>query len=394
MIKSPVKLDFQNTEIAFSGKSDSELKKTVWLFKMMNKPWLVSIGSVLGLWAIKLRLPFVNQIVKNTIYEQFCGGSTLYETQKTIDKLAENNVLSVLDYGVEAKTSEKDFDATMNEIIRALDFASLNDHVPVVSTKLTGIARFELLEKLNDRKPLTKSEEEEYRVVLKRIDAICYNAKDKNVAIFIDAEDSWIQNAIDDLTDKMMARYNQQKVIVYNTFQLYRKDRLAFLKSSFEKAEKEGYFLGAKMVRGAYMEKERKRAQEMGYESPIHETKEAVDKDYNDAVMFCLDNYLKIAMCNATHNQESCMLMAEAIEERGLNRNHSHLNFCQLYGMSDNLTFNLAKSGYTVAKYLPYGQVRDVIPYLIRRAQENSSVTGDMSREYALLLKEAKRRGI
>ncbi len=394
MIKSPVKLDFQNTEIAFSGKSDSELKKTVWLFKMMNKPWLVSIGSVLGLWAIKLRLPFVNQIVKNTIYEQFCGGSTLYETQKTIDKLAENNVLSVLDYGVEAKTSEKDFDATMNEIIRALDFASLNDHVPVVSTKLTGIARFELLEKLNGRKPLTKSEEEEYRVVLKRIDAICYNAKDKNVAIFIDAEDSWIQNAIDDLTDKMMARYNQQKVIVYNTFQLYRKDRLAFLKSSFEKAEKEGYFLGAKLVRGAYMEKERKRAQEMGYESPIHETKEAVDKDYNDAVMFCLDNYLKIAMCNATHNQESCMLMAEAIEERGLNRNHSHLNFCQLYGMSDNLTFNLAKSGYTVAKYLPYGQVRDVIPYLIRRAQENSSVTGDMSREYALLLKEAKRRGI
>ncbi len=394
MIKSPLKLDFSNTEIAFAGKSDSELKKTTWLFKVMNNPFLVKFGSFFGIWIAHFKIPIGYQIIKNTIFEQFCGGTNLLETQKTIDKLAENDVLSVLDFGAEGKETEKDLDFTMNEILRAIDFASLNDHVPVVSAKVTGIARFGLLEKMNDGKKLTEQEEKEYAVVLKRIDAICYNAKNKNVGIYLDAEESWIQNSIDDLVDKMMHRYNQNKVVVYNTFQLYRHDRLAFLKKSFEKAEKEAYHFGAKLVRGAYMDKERKRALDMGYPSPIHNTREETDRDFNDAIKYCLDHYEKLPFCNATHNQGSCMYMAEEIEKRGLTRNHPHLSFCQLYGMSDNLTFNLAKSGYNVAKYVPYGQVKDVVPYLIRRAQENSSVTGDMSREYSLLVAETKRRGI
>lgn len=387
-------LDFSNTQIAFKGKSDQELKKTAWLFKVMNQPWLTNILSVVGVWVTRLRLPISTKIIKNTIFEQFCGGTTLLESQKTIDKLESNNVLSVLDYGAEAKETEHDFDATMNEFIRAIEFASLNDAVPVISAKVTGMARFGLLEKVSAGQELTPQEKLEFDVVLKRLDTVCHKASTKGVGIFIDAEESWIQQAIDDLVDKMMERYNQQRVIVYNTFQLYRHDRLGFLKRSHERALSKNYLLGAKLVRGAYMDKERKRAIEMGYVCPIQPNKEATDHDYNAAVRFCLDHYQKISVCNATHNQESCRLMAEIIDGMNVSKNHAHLNFCQLYGMSDNLTFNLAAAGYNAAKYLPYGPVRDVIPYLVRRAQENTSITGDISREYGMILTEMKRRNL
>ncbi len=386
-------LDFSNTQIAFSGKSDDELKKTAWLFKVMNHPMLTKFLSFMGVWVTRLRLPISTSIIKRTIFEQFCGGTTLLESQRTINKLETNNVLSVLDYGAEAKETEHDFDATMNEFLRAIEFASLNDAVPVISAKITGMARFELLEKVTKGEKLSEAEQREFDVVLKRVDAVCHKAHAKNVGVFIDAEESWIQQAVDDLVDKMMERYNQNRVIVYNTFQLYRHDRLGFLKRSFERALSNNYLLGAKLVRGAYMDKERKRALEMGYVSPIQPNKEATDHDYNAAVKFCLDHYERISMCNATHNQESCKLMAESIDQMNVSKNHAHLNFCQLYGMSDNLTFNLASAGYNAAKYLPYGPVRDVIPYLVRRAQENSSITGDISREYNMILKEMKRRG-
>ncbi len=386
-------LDFSNTQIAFSGKSDDELKKTAWLFKVMNHPMLTKFLSFMGVWVTRLRLPISTSIIKRTIFEQFCGGTTLLESQRTINKLETNNVLSVLDYGAEAKETEHDFDATMNEFLRAIEFASLNDAVPVISAKITGMARFELLEKVTKGEKLSEAEQREFDVVLKRVDAVCHKAHAKNVGVFIDAEESWIQQAVDDLVDKMMERYNQNRVIVYNTFQLYRHDRLGFLKRSFERALSNNYLLGAKLVRGAYMDKERKRALEMGYVSPIQPNKEATDHDYNAAVKFCLDHYERISMCNATHNQESCKLMAESIDQMNVSKNHAHLNFCQLYGMSDNLTFNLASAGYNAAKYLPYGPVRDVIPYLVRRAQENSSITGDISREYDMILKEMKRRG-
>ncbi len=391
--KSPMPVvDFSNTEIAFHHKSDEALKKSAWLFSMMNKKWLVDTLSPVGLLAVKLKLPFVGTIIKATIFEQFVGGTTLLESQQSIDLLFENKVQSILDYGAEAKSTEKDFNHTMNECIRAIDFAANNESVPVVSAKITGLARFGLLEEIQNGASLDKEMRKEYRNVLKRIDAICHVANDRKVGVFFDAEESWIQDAIDHLVNIMMKRYNKESVIVYNTFQMYRHDRLQYLIDSFDKANEEGYYLGAKLVRGAYMEKERDRAEELAYTSPIQPSKKATDDAFNTALRFCVDNYKKIGSCNATHNQKSCLLLAELIAEKKIPKNHPHLNFCQLYGMSDHITFNLAAQGYNVAKYMVYGSVRDVVPYLIRRAHENSAVSGDMSREFALVKKEVDRR--
>jgi len=390
--KTPI--DFTNTAVAFTGKTDEELKRSTRLFRLMNQSWLVNIGSKLGLTAINLNLPFAENIIKNTIFEQFCGGTTLLDSQSTINKLYEQKSLSILDYGAEAKITELDFNGTMNEAIRAIDFAEQNKSVPVITLKITGLARHELLEKIQKEEALTEEEKTEYKNVNKRLDAICYAAHNKKIGVFIDAEESWIQDTIDFLAKKMMKRYNQEIVIVYNTFQMYRHDRLQYLIDSFEEARKEDYLLGAKIVRGAYLEKERNRAAELNYPSPIQPNKKATDNDFNTALQFCVENYAYIASCNATHNAYSTALQASLIEDKGIQKNHPHLNFCQLYGMSDHLTFNLADAGYNVAKYLPYGPVRDVVPYLIRRAQENSSITGDMNREYELLIREMKRRGL
>ena len=387
-------VDFTNTEIAFSNKTDKELKRTALVFRLMNKKWLVNLGSSLGLIALKLRLPFAERIIKSTIFDQFVGGRTLLECQSNIDHLFAHNTLTILDYGAEAKTEEADFNQTMNECIRAIEFAWKNKPVPVVSTKISGLARFDLLENIQNAETLNSQQKSEYRNVLKRIDAICHIAAEKNVGVFFDAEESWIQDTIDHLVYLMMKRYNRDRVIVYNTFQMYRKDRLNYLFDSFDLAKQKGYMLGAKLVRGAYMEKERDRATEKGYEDPINPTKEATDDNYNMAVRFCVDNYLAMASCNASHNAKSVLLQAKLIDEKKIPKNHPHLNFCQLYGMSDVLTFNLAHAGYNVAKYVPYGAIREVIPYLIRRAQENSTVTGDMSREYKFIQSEVKRRGV
>ena len=385
-------VDFTNTEIAFRWKTDKELKKAAWLFGLMNNHWLVGIGSKVGIAAIKMHLPFVESVVKSTIFEQFCGGTTLLESLKNINKLAEQNVQSILDYGAEAKETEEDFNKTMAENIRAIEFASQQEHIPVISTKITGLARFELLEAIQRDDSLTREMRAEYRTVLKRVDAICHTASQKGVGVFIDAEESWIQNAIDHLANLMMRRYNQGKVVVFNTFQMYRTDRLQYLMDSYAEADREGYLLGAKLVRGAYMEKERERAEKMGYPSPIHASKEATDDAFNTGIRFCVDHYEHIVSCNASHNLASTALQVKLIDEKGIPRNHPHLRFCQLYGMSDNLTFNLADAGYNAAKYVVYGQVREVVPYLIRRAEENSSITGDMSREYQLVNSELKRR--
>jgi proline dehydrogenase len=393
-VKEVNKIDFSNTEIAFKNKSDQELKKAYQLFKMMNKSWFVNLGSKLGTLAVKWNLPFSKAIVKNTIFEQFCGGTTLLNSQPTIDKLAKYNVVSLLDYGAEGKITEEAYNRTMNENIKALEFASTNPSIPVVTTKITGLARFELLEKISAGESLSVEEEKEYSNVLKRIDAICASASKNNTSIFIDAEETWIQDSIDSITNLMMSRYNKDKVSVFNTFQMYRHDRLAFLKKSYEEANKQGYLLGAKLVRGAYMEKERARAAEMGYDSPINPSKQVTDEQFNQGIRFCVDHYETIALCNATHNLESSALLASLIQDKNLPKDHPHLNFCQLYGMSDNLTFNLAAEGFNVGKYVVYGQVEEVVPYLVRRAQENASVTGDMSRELELYSEEIKRRSI
>ena len=391
---SHIPIDFSNTEIAFADKSDRELKHSARLFKWMNNPTLVNIASQLAMLAVKLRLPFFETITLKTIFPQFCGGTTLLDSQDSINRLYKSGVQSVLDYGAEGKEQESDFNFTMNENIRAIEFAAEQDSVPVISTKVTGLARFEILEKVSYSEELSPDEQEEYQNVLKRIDSICHKASRHKVGVFIDAEESWIQVAIDRIANQMMKRYNSESVIVYNTFQLYRHDRLAYLMESFDNARKEGYILGAKLVRGAYMDKERERARELGYPSPIQPTKKASDHDFDLAVRFCVENYRELASCFATHNAESTRLAAELIAEKKIAKDHKHLLFSQLYGMSDHLTFNLAQSGYNVSKYLVYGQVRDVVPYLIRRSQENSSVTGDMSRELGFIMREVKRRGI
>lgn len=387
-------LDFSNTAIAFAHKSDSELKKTAWLFKTMNNPTLVKFGSQMALKAVEWGLPFAETVVEKTIYQQFCGGTTLLNSSKTIENLAQNNTKSILDYGVEAKETEEDFNRTMVENIRAIEFAAKSKSIPFISIKITGIGRFDLLAKLQSNAPLTMEEQNEYFSVSKRLDSICHAGRDKGICVLIDAEESWIQDTIDRMANMMMARYNKEKVVVYNTFQMYRHDRLKFLKESYELAQQKEFLLGAKLVRGAYMEKERKRAEEMGYATPINPDKVATDKLYNDGLVFCATHYERIACINATHNAQSSKLLAELMEEMQIPRNHPHFYFSQLYGMSDNITFNLAAAGYNVAKYLVYGTVKDVIPYLVRRAQENTSVTGDMSREYSLITTEVKRRGL
>ena len=391
--KLPI-VDLTNTAIAFAHLSNRELKKTAWLFRMMNNRWVVKYGSALALWAVKLRLPFAEKIVRSTVFEQFVGGTTLLDSLPNINRLAERNVLTVLDYGVEAKETETDFNLTMNENIRAIDFASRSEHIPVVSTKLTGLARFGLLERIQAAVKLTREELNEYRNVLKRIDAICYHAAQKGVSVYIDAEESWIQDTIDHLVWLMMKRYNRERVVVFNTFQLYRADRLEFLMESFDRSRQTGFLLGAKLVRGAYMEKERARAAEMGYPDPINPDKATTDDHYNTAVRFCLDNIEHISLCNASHNAESARLQTELMEQKGIDRNHPHVMISQLFGMSDLVTFNLAEAGVRVSKYVPYGQVSEVIPYLVRRAQENTSVTGDAGRELSLIMQEVKRRGI
>jgi proline dehydrogenase len=388
------KLDFSNTENAFSNKSDKELKKTAWLFRMMNSPTLVKLGAPIALKSVQWGLPFAEKIVQNTIFQQFCGGTTLLNSSKTIERLAKAQAKSILDYGVEAKETEDEFNKAMNENIRAIEFASRSKDIPFISIKITGLARFELLEKIQNNAPMTEDEKNEYFNASKRLDAICHTGRDKKIRVLIDAEESWIQDAIDRMANIMMARYNKERAVVYNTFQMYRHDRLAFLKESFELAKSKEYYLGAKLVRGAYMEKERKRAEEMNYATPINPDKVATDKMYNDGLVFCVSNFEQIACMNATHNAQSSMLLAGLMDEMGIARGHTHFYFCQLLGMSDNITFNLAAAGFNVAKYIVYGTVHDVLPYLVRRAQENMSVTGDMSRELSLVQKEVKRRGL
>lgn len=349
------------------------------------------MSAPLGLTALKLGLP-IKGIVRNTIFKQFVGGRDLSEAETTIHNLAKFNALTILDYGAEAKSTEEEFDQTKEEFLRAIQFADAHDSVPVITIKLTGLGHKKLLEKLDANEQLDKIEEIQVENMQRRLDEVCSVASQNRVGVFIDAEESWMQDAIDQLVDEMMAKYNTSRVVVYNTYQFYRHDRLEYLKASHKAALEGGYMIGAKIVRGAYMDKERARAEEHNYPSPIQVDKAATDHDYNAAIDYCLEHYETISLCNATHNAASCMHMVNEIERRGLLRNHIHLNFCQLYGMSDHLTFNLAKAGYNAAKYVPYGPVSDVMPYLIRRAQENSSVTGDMSRELSLIDQEVKRR--
>jgi len=401
-------ISFDNTEFAFEYKSDKELKKARFLFSTMSRPWLVKLGTRLTPWAIKSGVP-INGLIRNTIFSQFVGGETLGETAVVAKKLKEYNVQVILDYGVEGgDDGENGFDHATKEFIRVIEYAATQSNIPFMSIKVTGFARFTLLEKLDHMMnhnsgtlmkrylkaidDLEPDEREEWHRVRRRMMYICETAAEKKVSVLVDAEETWIQDPVDALTVLMMDAFNKEKVIVYNTIQLYRHDRLQFLKDSWKAAEEREFILGAKLVRGAYMEKERKRADENNYPSPIQPDKESTDRDYNESLVFSIDHIDRIAVIVASHNEYSNLLAAQQLREKNLPLNHPHVHFSQLYGMSDNITFNLAHAGCSVSKYLPFGPIKDVIPYLMRRAQENTSVRGQTGRELGLIKKELDRR--
>lgn len=398
-------ISFDNTENAFAYKDERALQKARFLFSSMGIAPLVKLGTLVTPWAIRAGLP-IRGLIRKTIFEQFVGGETLQETAAVVKTLGNFQVQVILDYGVEGGDyGEEGLDHACEEFLRVIEYAATQPNIPFMSIKVTGLARFGLLEKL-DTAALAKSgyegrvhtevldeaEKAEWSRVVDRMHRICMVAAAKNVGVLIDAEETWIQDPVDALSMQMMARYNIGKAVVYNTIQLYRHDRLQFLKDSYHAAEQQGFILGAKLVRGAYMEKERKRAEEQNYRSPIQPNKEATDRDYNQAVAYCIEHIERIATIVASHNENSNLLATRLLQEKQLPLHHAHIHFSQLYGMSDNITFNLAKAGCPVSKYLPFGPIQDVIPYLMRRAQENSSVSGQTGRELALIKKELARR--
>jgi len=385
------RLSFENTEIAFRNSSNTDLKRAYWLFRMININFFVKIGPPITNFAMQIGLP-VKSLIKATIFKHFCGGETIEECDSTIKKLSNGGVGTILDYSVEGEEEEHIFNATRDEIIKTIQRAIGDKAVPITVFKVTGVGRFGLLEKLDAKDQLSEQEIAEWGKVQARVLAICSKAYESSVPVMIDAEETWIQDTIDMLALDMMRKFNKEKIIVYNTYQIYRHDKLALLKHDHSIAVNEGFILGAKLVRGAYMEKERKRAAEMGYECLIQPDKASTDRDYNAALHFCMDNLDSLAFVAGTHNENSCRLLADLLNEKQVSHNHPHIYFSQLLGMSDNLSFNLADAGYNVAKYVPYGPVKAVLPYLFRRAQENTAIAGQMSRELSLIMKEIKRR--
>jgi|SRR5690606_4494740 len=384
-------LSFDNTEIAFKSKTDADLKQAYWLFKLISSNALVKLGSPLANLALRIGLP-IKGIIKKTIFHQFCGGQTIEDCEQSINALAEYKVHTILDYSVEGEDTEADFDETCQEILRTIERAKHDTNIPFSVFKPTGLGRTELFEKVNNKEELNPSEEQEFERIKQRIDRICKSCYDTNLLVLIDAEFSWTQDVFDDIAREMMQKYNRERAIVYNTYQLYRHDKLASLKADYYFAETAGFYLGAKLVRGAYMEIERERAEEKGYPSPIQPDKAASDRDFNEAITFCLDHLDRIAFMAGTHNEESSKFLAQEMNKRAIQHSHSSIYFAQLLGMSDHLSFNLSEAGYNVAKYMPYGPIVSVMPYLIRRAQENTSVAGQTSRELSLITREIKRR--
>jgi proline dehydrogenase len=387
------KLDFSNTQFAFAYKSDAELKRTYSLFKKLDSRFLSRVGPPLVTLALKLRLP-VEGMIRRTIFDVFCGGTSLEGTTPRSRELYQNHVATILDYSVEGSNTEESFDATRDEIIRTLRHAAVDDAVAFSAMKVTGIADFDLLARMDAGRSLDAEEKEAMARAKARLDAICKVAAELQQPVFVDAEESWIQRTIDTWTEEMMGTYNRERPIVYQTVQMYRRDRLAYLKELIEKTRSQGHFIGIKVVRGAYLEKENDRAMELGYQSPIQPNKAATDRDYNAALRLCMGNLDRVAICAGTHNEESSALLAVMIDEKGIPRDHPHVLFAQLLGMSDHISFNLAHHGYRAAKYLPYGPVKSVLPYLFRRAAENSSIAGQSSRELELLRREMRRRGL
>ncbi|WP_298763938.1 proline dehydrogenase family protein [uncultured Polaribacter sp.] len=382
---------FNNTKVAFSLKTDSQLERAYFLFKMIQSEPMVKIGSAVTNFALKVHLP-VEGLIRSTVFDHFCGGVTEEDCLPIIDNMYNNgNVCSVLDYSVEGKEQEVSFDGALEKILKIIDFCEEKDAIPFAVFKPTGFGRFALYQKISEKKLLTLEEEKEWERVVARYHKVCKTAQEKNIPLLIDAEESWMQDAADNLIENLMETYNKEKAIVFNTLQMYRHDRLAYLKQVHQKAQEKKYHIGFKVVRGAYMEKERARAEEKGYPSPICKDKNATDINFNKAIEFIIE-HKNMALFAGTHNEESSYLLMDLAKKHNIKKDDKRLWFGQLFGMSDHISYNLANEKYNVAKYLPFGPVRDVMPYLIRRAEENTSVAGQTSRELNLLKAEKKRR--
>ena len=385
------RISFDNTEVAFADKTTPELRRALWLFRFIGNTSLIKFSAPFVTTAFKTGLP-VKRIVRNTVFRHFCGGENIPDCEPAIAKLWKSRIGTILDYSVEGQQMENDFDATCREILATIEKAAGNEAIPFSVFKMTGIARIELLEKIHASGKLSNEEENEWKRVRARVEKICLQSHEKGVPVFFDAEESWIQNGVDALAHEMMVRFNKEKAIVYNTVQLYRTDRMNYLSNIIEDAHEKKYIGAFKLVRGAYHEKETERALKNGYEVPVFGKKYETDNAFNKALEICMDNLDTVAFCSGTHNEKSCELLVELMEKKNIQVNDKRVWFAQLYGMSDHISYNLSKEGYNVAKYVPYGKVEAVLPYLIRRAQENKSVAGQSNRELSLIMTELKRR--
>ena len=381
---------FNDVKIAFAYRNNRDLQLSKLIFKIIDSRYITRAGIFLTRAALRFHLP-LQTVFKKTLFRQFCGGISLNDAGKTAELLNRYKVRAILDYGVEAKNTDSDFEKTFLNLSKAITYAAENK-VPFISIKVTGLARFALLEKVHCNVELNSQEKREWQLLIRRMSFICSLAADLGVMILIDAEETWIQDAVNLVTDEMMSKYNRKKAIIFNTFQLYCKGTLSFLEASHKVAKAKGYILGAKLVRGAYMEKERDRAKKLDYPNPIQEDKRHTDEDFDAAVNYCLEHVSDISVFIGTHNEKSCYDAMSAMKDLNIPADHPFVYFSQLYGMSDNISFNMAHSGYNVAKYLPYGPVRDVIPYLLRRAEENTSIAGQSNRELGLIQSEITRR--
>lgn len=385
-------ISFENTEIAFKSKTNADLKRAYWLFKIIGNPSIVKVGKWTTNSALKLHLP-IKGLIKKTIFKQFCGGENIKDCEQTIQLLGSFSIGTILDYSVEGKTTEEDFDSTVEEIIDTIHAAKKNSNIPFAVFKVTGISRFSILERSNDlNTKLSEIEKLELSLTISRIDKICLAAHENDIPVFIDAEESWIQDTIDRIALRMMEKYNKEKAIVFNTLQMYRHDRLSYLEKEIETARNGNFYYGVKLVRGAYMEKERERAKIKSYPSPIQPNKELCDADFNKALELIILNIDKLALCAGSHNEASALILTELIHKYGISKSDKRIYFAQLLGMSDHISYNLSHEGYNVAKYVPYGPIAEVMPYLLRRADENTSVAGQTGRELSLIMKERQRR--
>ncbi|AWX46024.1 Proline dehydrogenase 1, mitochondrial [Flagellimonas maritima] len=383
--------DFENTAIAFELKTDSQLERAYFLFKMIANEPLVRIGTAVTNFAIKAHLP-VEGLIRATVFDHFCGGVNEEDCMSIIDTLYKKGVCSILDYSVEGKKIENQFDFTLGKVLEVLDFVKKKEAIPFAVFKPTGFGRFGLYEKVSLGEDLNEDESAEWNRIVNRYDQVCKKAHDLDVALLIDAEESWMQDAADAIATQMMNKYNQEKVVVFNTIQMYRWDRMDYLKTLHETAVKQNFKIGLKVVRGAYMEKENERAEEYNYQSPICNSKNATDENFNAAISYMMMHLDRISIFAGTHNEESCLKLISQMSDASIKTSDNGIWFGQLYGMSDHITFNLTAAGYNAAKYIPYGPVKDVMPYLIRRAEENTSVAGQTTRELDLIKKERKRR--